>query len=757
MRRLGWLGLAAVVAAMHAFVFRGEFFAARDFFRIYIPDAFFTRESLLAGEFPLWNPHVRLGQPFVAALLQQAFYPPKLLPVLLVGPYWGPTVEQILHVVFATLGAALAARKLGATSRAAWLSGATFGLGTLLSRIDSLNVTGTITWSGWMIAAALDLARRPGLRPALKLAFFTCLSLLAGLPEALLWQGPACALAAFSARRRVRPLLWVGAAGLWGLALAAFTMLPAAEFAASSNRAHIAQSAHTWSVGWIDLLALVLRGANRPLSDYAQDQLLVLGLDIGLVAATMVPFALVGRNRRRRMLPLLLWALFLALLSLGERFPPAKAVLSIFPFRMFRYPVKYALGTCFLFCLLAGPGLSRLSALASRWKPRRALALASFPLAVLAGVGAYGAARGLELRAGLAAGVLPAAFMLACLAAAVLAAPGAGRRRMGWVVAGVLATAAIDLGFAHAMTGRLVSLPAPVLQRPSRTAPAVRESGFERISLGPDIEDEWPPGKLESIPLGSTERYLAASRDALIPNWAIVERLWALEGNGEPRPHELERLLTLPDLPRNLYDLTGVTWFVRRDEAPFPDLERVLGPSQAHSNPIDALCDLPNFYRSRTAMPRAFVVHAAQVATVEEARAMIEGAEQPFRHTAFVTLPAGVPLPETERCEGSRAAIVDYRPRDVELEVEACGKGIAVLSDAYYPGWKATVDGRPAPILQTDLLLRGVPVTAGKHRIHLRYEPLSFTVGAPTSVLAWAGFLVALAWVVRKRLRRPVG
>jgi uncharacterized membrane protein YfhO len=62
-----------------------------------------------------------------------------------------------------------------------------------------------------------------------------------------------------------------------------------------------------------------------------------------------------------------------------------------------------------------------------------------------------------------------------------------------------------------------------------------------------------------------------------------------------------------------------------------------------------------------------------------------------------------------------------------------------VLTDVYFPGWKATVDGHEAPIQQVDYLLRGVRVPAGAHTVEFRYEPASFTAGWIVSLLALIG------------------
>lgn len=69
--------------------------------------------------------------------------------------------------------------------------------------------------------------------------------------------------------------------------------------------------------------------------------------------------------------------------------------------------------------------------------------------------------------------------------------------------------------------------------------------------------------------------------------------------------------------------------------------------------------------------------------------------------------------------------ISDYQRNAVTIEVETDRSGVVVLHDIYYPGWEATVDGEPRPILRANLLFRGVEVEAGRHRIEFRFRPLS--------------------------------
>ncbi|WP_375459760.1 YfhO family protein [uncultured Enterovirga sp.] len=74
---------------------------------------------------------------------------------------------------------------------------------------------------------------------------------------------------------------------------------------------------------------------------------------------------------------------------------------------------------------------------------------------------------------------------------------------------------------------------------------------------------------------------------------------------------------------------------------------------------------------------------------------------------------------------GGSVTIRDYRRNAVSLEVDSDRNAVVVLHDIYYPGWEATVDGKPARILRTNLLFRGVEVGPGRHVVELRFRPLS--------------------------------
>ena len=92
---------------------------------------------------------------------------------------------------------------------------------------------------------------------------------------------------------------------------------------------------------------------------------------------------------------------------------------------------------------------------------------------------------------------------------------------------------------------------------------------------------------------------------------------------------------------------------------------------------------------------------------------------------------------EPDPANGS-VKITGYRRNEVSLEVDTDRNSIVVLHDIFYPGWEVTVDGKPARVLRTNLLFRGVEVPAGHHRVEFHFRPLSVAnlVSAASGLIA---------------------
>jgi len=147
-------------------------------------------------------------------------------------------------------------------------------------------------------------------------------------------------------------------------------------------------------------------------------------------------------------------------------------------------------------------------------------------------------------------------------------------------------------------------------------------------------------------------------------------------------------------------------------------------------------------YQNLDNLPRAFVVHRARVLDDEAAIAAMK--DEAFRPGEEVILAEGESL-EGGGGRDDEVEIVLYEPERVVVEARLAEEGYLVLTDAYYPGWRALIDGREVPIHRADVLFRAVRLPAGRHRVEFVYDPLSFKIGAAISLAALLGVVAALA------------
>jgi len=146
------------------------------------------------------------------------------------------------------------------------------------------------------------------------------------------------------------------------------------------------------------------------------------------------------------------------------------------------------------------------------------------------------------------------------------------------------------------------------------------------------------------------------------------------------------------------------------------------------------------YYERVDPFPRAWVASEVVVEPDDGVvREQIAAPDVNMLATAFVdeavVCPAG---------EGGEATITEYRPNDVTVEVSG-GGGLLVLSDQYYPGWRATVDGDSAEIVRADTVFRGVCVPSGEHTVRFEYRPRSLVVGVVMTAAGWLAWLIAVA------------
>lgn len=150
-------------------------------------------------------------------------------------------------------------------------------------------------------------------------------------------------------------------------------------------------------------------------------------------------------------------------------------------------------------------------------------------------------------------------------------------------------------------------------------------------------------------------------------------------------------------------------------------------------------------YQNHSALPRAFIVHEAIVAdSDEQALGILQ--DPTFDPKRSVVLSGGRSLDVGQG--QSDVTIRSYEPHRIELRVNLDVPGYLILTDSYYPGWSAEVDGEPATIHRADLYFRAIALEPGEHRLTLQYEPRSAYLGMAISVIAWLAWGLSLAIMV---------
>jgi hypothetical protein len=286
-----------------------------------------------------------------------------------------------------------------------------------------------------------------------------------------------------------------------------------------------------------------------------------------------------------------------------------------------------------------------------------------------------------------------------------------------------------------------------------------------------------PRGPFRLLSVGQTLGMASASGYSSVQIWRYAQLLYILR-HGRPYPHRRQvddlAVAGIWNASSPIVDMLNIRYFLA-GSAPSEKWQLVYSrpagvPPHARFEPYwDAQLRV---FENRQVMPRAFVAYQAQPAQdeVDEARRVAQPDFDPHRFIVLGPVPATMrnsvptwpappppvlPPPSSPGLPVQAAQVVEYSRHRVVIEADAQQAGVLVLSDAYFPGWSATVDGVPQAIYPVNLALRGVPLSAGRHRIEFRYDQGPLRRGGLLSGLGL--LLLAGLWLLpgRRRLGQP--
>ncbi|MBO0726968.1 MAG: YfhO family protein, partial [Blastocatellia bacterium] len=167
-------------------------------------------------------------------------------------------------------------------------------------------------------------------------------------------------------------------------------------------------------------------------------------------------------------------------------------------------------------------------------------------------------------------------------------------------------------------------------------------------------------------------------------------------------------------------------------------------------------------YENTKALPRAWFARRAAIESSDDALRIIRTGKMkdgsPFDPAETVLLEREsfgnrelVPPPIGDPAN-AEAKVTRYEPQRIELQTRNSQPGFLVLSEIYYRGWEAWIDGRRAPVERVNYLLRGMAVPAGAHHIEFIFRAHSFRNGAAWSLFGVLLLLFGATGVARRGL-----
>jgi len=702
----------------------------------------FAVSSIQHGQFPLWNPLLFSGTPFVANPQPALFYPPTWLALLM------PVTRAlgwmaVLHLWLAGVGMYAWLRSEGAAVPGALFGGAVFAFsGYFFVRMYAGHL-GVITTGAWL-PLILWAYRRALVRRSWKWAVVggvpAGLSILAGHTASFIYVALGLAVyAAFCAWERWREersacavllaLAWAGVMLLVGAGLAAVQLFPMAELALRSSRQAAPDydfaARFSWPPGYLITL-LVPNFFGEPANtgywgDGIYDEF------IFYVGVLPLVLALLGLRLRHRLKPFLvvagLGALLLAFGQYGSLHPLLYRFVPLF--RVAQAPARAGFLFTFAAAALAGLTVAALQSAASEERTRLldalkrplVLAVAGGALAlVVAGFVAFALGREANPEVGRLwhqANRTALFLFFFLLAAGLLTAWRDASHPRAWLWLGALGLALLDL---WTFGGSIIGVE------------DVQDSAYWRIVA-------------QAVPDPQTARVLPWGLNDFDQNGGNPFGLRSVFGYDPLVLQRYQEFITSrPDPRARTYDLLNTGYLVTAAPQEFPD--------EADAPRLVLEQEGVYVYERPTALPRAWVV--PQVEVVDAGATLARIHESDFDPRAIALVESALICGGTVAGSPGQIEMVRDEGNRIEAQVRG-GGGLLVFSEVYYPGWRATVDGSPAQLVRADYVLRALCVPAGEHRIEMVYDPSSLKVGLAITGLMLASISGLSLWSLRLR------
>jgi hypothetical protein len=804
---VGALLILPLVIFLRAALLRGVFYI-HDIQYYFYPYHALTAALLGRGELPLWNSYAFSGIPLLGDGQTAIFYPPNWLFFLLPGGA-ALNYDVMLQFSIAGIGLYLFARSLGLWRAPSFLGAVAYMFcGFLTARVVHLSIL-----SGAALLPLVFLCVERALRSRTRRWFVAAagaaaLQALAGHPQVPIYTALALGLYTLiraierwyrdrSPRWLYRLPLWLAAIYVLGYALAAVQLAPWVELGSFSPRAAGASFDFVFSSSmagsnWLLFLFPYLYGslgsgiyAAKPLDIMTSVKLWEHSAYVGILPLALAMYGLLG-------------------LGYFPRRTVAQDGGSSAPSRRSPTPTPSALAggreSWFSLCFFALLLLVGLVLSSGKYTPfarliyampvvgklrdvERGLVLVAFALTMLA---AFGMQRVIDATARQGrmrqTSLLVIAIMIVLLPVTVIwLGPQPWFRRVMNLPAQEVAN--LQLGRPNAALPLALALLSAALllwwsQRGSRAVGQALAVGLVVVDMAayaaafnpntdpqlfqrkPDVLAAFqaPPFRKATF-LEGNELDNRTAQETLAVSWGMVYGVQDINGFNSLQPRRYTDYLFGPkvdDVSYGILDNPGLL----RPESPILNalnVRYVLVPSNLYAQMG------PNFrqvyenrqvrvYENTQAYPRAYFADTVRAETDQQAVLRTVTANGfDGQRLALVEAPQAPALPPPASASArADATITEYRANQITLTTSTAEQRFLVLSEMYFPGWHALIDGAETPIYRSNYLFRGIVVPAGQHTVTFVYRPVSAVIGAAIS----AGALLVIGGLLLLRPRR---
>lgn len=704
--------------------------------------------SLKQGKLPLWNPYNFSGSPLLANFQSAALYPPGILYMLLAQiDAW--TILVIAQPLLATLFTYLFGRKIGMGTLGSWMAAVSYGFSGFMAVWLEYNTIGhVVLWLPLMLLAIEHIRERPS---AQWLGIYTSahvMSLLAGHPQVYAYAGAfTLVFGLFRLNRTMWPYL-LGFTAL-GIGIAGLQIIPGAELIS-----HAARSPHDPGNLFAKILihpgqlfALPfpnLFGNPATRTYWPADTFVGKVTSIGLIPLF---FSLSALRRKDTVSKWFVLAAIATTVLLTTN--PITQILYRVPIPLFTSssPTLMSFLLAFSLSMVCGLGLDFWIRDKHSLKKllRRTIQVVALFAVLFIGTKLPFTPE-LSLHAGVA--------MRALIYGMALSAATLGLFLVAIALPKLRTTAITVLLIIHVLDLFIF---------------------FNRFNPFVPKELVFPEHKtIEYLSSVETNRYWGYGTANISANFASQYRLYSPEGYDPLYPKWYGEFLYAyrNGQPMEIFDNAsrsdaavasrfgdgGLSDVTKRKVLSALSvryiLDRMENASSEQTYPPGIIKKIMDFddwsiYENTTALPRAFIAGESKTYTNGSdfsGQFFSEG----FNPLTTALFPAVQKQASGIPASGS-AAIISYEPERIVIKTDSTVSGTLILTDTYYPGWKATVDGKPQDIQKVNWTMRGIAIQQGGHEVILTYEPNSVRWGILLSATSLGATIIGLLAARRKK------